>query len=98
MVHEAFGHDQRHLRIQAERGGIVHEHRAGGHDRMGKLLGDVIFRRAQNEHHTARFARLQGAENDPFTDLVKQDEHPGQPQPGADVTRRHVLRPRRKDC
>ena len=44
-------HHQRNLRIHAEGGGIVHEHRAGLHDCRGEVLGLGVLHRAQHEVH-----------------------------------------------
>ena len=44
-----FRNHQRGVRIQAEGGGIVHEHGAGLHDGILKALGDVVLGGTQND-------------------------------------------------
>ena len=44
-------HDERYVRVQAEGRGVIHEHGAGAHDRGGEALGNVVFRRAEDDVH-----------------------------------------------
>ena len=48
------GHDQGHVGIQPEGGGIVHKHGAGLYNGGGELLGNVIFGGAQHNVHTRK--------------------------------------------
>ena len=49
-----FRHNQRHVGIQPEGGGIVHKDRTGLHDGRSELLGNVVFRRAQHDVHALK--------------------------------------------
>ena len=42
-------HDQRHVGIETEGGGVIDEHGAGLHDRGGKALGNVVLGRAEHD-------------------------------------------------
>ena len=44
-------YDERHVRVETEGRGVIHEHGAGAHDRGGKTLGDVVFRRTEDDVH-----------------------------------------------
>jgi len=46
--------DQGHIGVHAEGAGVVHEHRARLDDGRGKLLGDIVLRRAQHDVHTLK--------------------------------------------
>ena len=44
-------HDERYVWVQAKGRGVIHEHGAGAHDRRGEALGNVVFRRAEDDVH-----------------------------------------------
>ena len=46
--------DQRHIGVQTECGGVIHEGGTGCHDGRGKPLGNVVFSSTQDDVHTLK--------------------------------------------
>ena len=67
--------DQRHLTVEAERGGVIHKNRTGLDNGGGELLGNVVFRGAEDDVQTlerlvAGFLNHDGLAL-PFDDLAR---------------------------